>query len=423
MVGNPALCVSPPYDQFDPAMIKRLEAQSPYNVARLVKARPDWQPDLTGEHYRRAAALMNEWITGGALVPDEGPGFYPYSQSYTVGSDRLTRWGFIALGDLRDAGVHTHEETHSHVREDRCRLRLATAADFGLIFLIYSDPAQAVDRLLRDCESGEPIFVAEQPDGSIHRLYSCRDLVRGDRVIKHMAAFDCVIADGHHRAAAAFDSWRTTQDESWAYAAMAFFNADAPGMTVLPIHRAVARDRTWRFENFLERLSDDFEVLELPAAGLSPRQVVAHLENQVQHQQHAERVAFGMIGPDPNRAFLVEAPVPLPHRWPWPANSHPSWRGLATAIFETGVLRSVLGYSDGQIDAGTGMEFTKDAAALIDWVRTERYQLGFLLPATSLASILEVARLGQNLPRKSTFFFPKLLTGLTIHRMEPVSSM
>jgi hypothetical protein len=191
---------------------------------------------------------------------------------------------------------------------------------------------------------------------------------------------------------------------------------------VLPIHRAVSRDRNWNFNDFLERLADNFEVLDLPAAGLSPPQIVAHLENQVQYRQSAERVAFGMLGPDPGRAFLVEVPVPVTSGWPWPEHAHPSWRTLATAVFETGILRAVLGYSDEQIDAGTGMEFTKDSSTLIEWVRTGRYQLGFILPATSLASIFEVARLGQNLPRKSTFFFPKLLTGLTIHRMEPVPS-
>jgi uncharacterized protein (DUF1015 family) len=259
-------------------MIARLEAQSPYNVARLVKAPPDGKPDPTGEHYRGADALFTDWISRGIITPDAGPGFYPYSQTYSLGSNRLTRRGFIALGDLRDAGIHTHEETHPHVREDRYRLRLETAADFGLIFMIYSDPAQMIDRLLRDCEAGDPIVVADQPDGSTHRLYRCADPERAQRIVRHMAALECVIADGHHRTAAAFDTWRKTGDESWAYAAMAFFNAEASGMTVLPIHRAVTRERTWRFDEFLERLADNFEVLHLPVAGRSPRQIIGQLE-------------------------------------------------------------------------------------------------------------------------------------------------
>ena len=403
-------------------MIARLEAQSPYNVARLVKAPPDGKPDPTGEHYRGANALFTDWISRGIITPDAGPGLYPYSQTYSLGSNRLTRRGFIALGDLRDAGIHTHEETHPHVREDRCRLRLETAADFGLIFMIYADPAQMIDRLLRDCGAGDPIVVADQPDGSTHRLYRCADPERARGIVRHMAALECVVADGHHRTAAAFDTWRKTGDESWAYAAMAFFNAEASGMTVLPIHRAVTRERTWRFDEFLERLADNFEVLHLPVAGRSPRQIIGQLESLVHEQHRTDRVAFGMAGPDPGSAFLVETPDPVPAGWPWPKNSPPVWRGLATAIFETGILKAILGFSDDQIAAADGLDFTKDASALIEWVRSGRYQLGFMLPPTSLTSIFEVARLGQNLPQKSTFFFPKLLTGLTIHRMEPSPS-
>jgi uncharacterized protein (DUF1015 family) len=418
-VGDPALCASPPYDQFDPAMIARLEAQSPYNVARLVKAAPDWKPDPTGEQYRWARALLDEWIAKGVVGPDDSPGFYPYTQTYSLGSNRLTRRGFIALGDLRDAGLHTHEETHPHIREDRYNLRLATAADFGLIFMIYSDPAQVIDRLIRDCEAGDPIVVADEPDGSTHRLYRCNDRERVDRIVHRMASLDCVIADGHHRTASAFDTWKTTGDESWAYAAMAFFNAESAGMTVLPIHRAVTGGRAGRFEDFLEHLADNFEVHHLPVPGRSSRQIIAQLESLVHGRQSLDKVAFGLVGPDPNMAFLVEAPRPLPANWPWPKSSTPAWRSLATAIFETGILRAVLGFSDGQIAAANGLEFTKDALTLIDWVRSGQCQLGFMLPPTSLSSIFEVARLGQNLPQKSTFFFPKLLTGLTIHRMEP----
>ena len=403
-------------------MIARLEAQSPYNVARVVKALPDWKPDPTGEHYRRARALFSEWVSKGIITPDDGPAFYPYSQTYSLASNRLTRRGFIALGDLRDAGIHTHEETHPHIREDRSLLRLETHADLGLIFMIYSDPAQTIDRLLRDCESGDPLVIADQPDGSTHRLYRCADQERAEQIVRYMAAFECVIADGHHRTAAAFDTWKKTGKEDWAYAAMAFFNADASGMTVLPIHRAVARDRTWRFKDFLERLADNFEVLHLPVAGRSERQIIGQLEGLIHDHHDAERVAFGMVGPDPGSAFLVEAPKPLPAGWPWPKNSQPAWRGLATAIFDTGILRAILGFSEDQIAAANGLDFTKDASALVESVRAGHFQLGFMLPPTSLASVFEVARLGQNLPQKSTFFFPKLLTGLAIHRMEPSAS-
>ena len=399
-------------------MIARLEGQNAYNIAHLVKAPGDGGPDPTGEHYRRARLLLDQWVKDGALAPDQGAGIYPYTQTYTIGMSRMTRHGFIALGDLRDAGLFTHEETHRHVREDRSRLRLATAADFGLIFMIYSDPAQSIDRILRDCESGTPIMVSNQPDGSVHRLYRCAAPESAGKIQRHMAGLDCVIADGHHRTAAAFDAWKERGVENWAFATMAFFNAESPGMIVLPIHRAIARNQRWRFDEFLEVLADNFDVQEIPVAALSAAGLASRLEGMVQERQRADRVAFGMIGPNPKIAYLVDAHHRPNSDWPWPSRSATVFRQLATAVFETGVLRVCLGYADQEIVLGKGLSFPKDAATMIESVRRGENQLGFVLPPTPLGAIFEVARQRQNLPQKSTFFYPKLLTGLVVNRIE-----
>lgn len=421
MVADPAACASPPYDQFTPSLVARLEAQSPWNIARLVKAPEGGGPDESGEHYRRARALLDEWIRSGAISPDSDPGIYPYSQSYLFGNDRLTRQGFIALGDVRDAGLFTHEETHSHVREDRARLRLTTAADFGLIFMIYSDPTLGIDRLLRDCFSSEPLLWSRQPDGSTHRLYQCGDPDVYGPVMRQMGDLDCVIADGHHRTAAAFDAWKQSGDDRFGYAMMAFFNADAPGMTVLPIHRGIVRRGGWKFGAFIDLMAERFAVQELATQrAASDREVAARLEGLVRTQASRDRVAFGLVGPAGEHVYLVETPRDLPADWPWPRDSKPAWRQLATAIFDVGILRGVLGFKDADLEAGRDLVFSKDAAELVGLVRRGDCQAGFVLPATPLAAIFDVARARQNLPQKSTFFFPKLLTGLTINRIDTI---
>jgi len=402
-------------------MIARLEAQSPYNVARLIKPPPDGGPDPTGAHYERARDLFAEWVHRGVLLPDRTPGLYPYSQAYTIGDQPFMRRGFVALGDVRDAALLTHEETHPVVREDRVRLRRATAADFGIIFMIYSDPAQAIDRILRDCEQGMPLAVVDQPDGSTHRLYRCVEPERMARIVHEMTEHICVVADGHHRTAAAFDTWRLTQDEEWAYATMAFFNAEAPGMTVLPIHRAIDCGPAFNFVRFLDRLADWFEVTRIPLSDASPGGAIALLEGPLSEHLHAERVAFGMVGPPRDAGFLVAASPANLSSWPWPPQLHPACRELPTAIFETGVLRASLDYSDDEIDRGARLDFPKDAGALVSSVWSGRHQLGFLLPPTPLDAVFSVAQLGQNLPQKSTFFFPKLLSGLVVHRIDSAS--
>jgi uncharacterized protein (DUF1015 family) len=399
-------------------MVARLLAQSPYNIARIVVAPAGGGPDPTGEHYRRANETLQSWIAQGVITPDRGPAVYPYSQTYTIGGHKMTRRGFIALGDVRDAGLYTHEETHSHVREDRARLRLATASDFGLIFMIFSDTAQAVDRILRDCEEGGPIAESEQPDGSLHRLFRCGDPKRVARILEIMEAKECVIADGHHRTAAACQTWEQKQDDRWAGAMMAFFNADAPGMTVLPIHRVITNAAHGGIDAIVEKIAEYFDIALIPMPDVPYDERASFLLGLVTERARQDRVAFGMVGGPSEIGFLIEAGRAQMNGWPWPPSMPEAYRSLPTAVFETGVLRAALGFSDDEIDHSTRIEYPKDAATVLDAVRPGRAQLGFLLPPTPLDAIFEVARLRQNLPRKSTFFFPKLLTGLTVHRIE-----
>ncbi len=418
VVGNPSDCFSPPYDQFDDAMVARLLAQSPYNIARVVVAPAGGGPDPTGDHYRRASQTLQSWISQGVLTADRGPALYPYSQSYSIVGHTMTRRGFVALGDVRDAGLFTHEETHSHIREDRAQLRLATGSDFGLIFMIYSDTAQAVDRILRDCEEGGAIAESHQPDGSVHRLYRCADPQRIARVLEVMEKKECVIADGHHRTAAARETWEKKKDDRWANAMMGFFNADASGMTVLPIHRVITQAAHGEIDEVIERIAEYFDVALIPMPDVPYDERASFLLGLVTERARHDRTAFAMVSLPTEIGFLIEAGRSQISKWPWPEKMPEAYRALPTAVFETGVLRAALSFSDEEIDQGSRIEYPKDAGAVMDVVRRGRAQLGFLLPPTPLDAIFEVARLRQNLPRKSTFFFPKLLTGLTVHRIE-----
>jgi uncharacterized protein (DUF1015 family) len=405
-----------------PDLTTELEANSPYNIVRLIKPPPDGGPDRSGAHYQAIRSLLDQWTTTGVIAPDSTSGFYPYSQTYSAGADRVTRHGFIALGDIRDAGLFTHEATRAEVREDRSRLRLATAADLGLIFTIYSDPAQTIDRLLRDCEAGEPVVTAEQPDGSTHRLYRCADRETTERIRRHMEDFDCVIADGHHRTAAAFDAWKENGNDAWAHVMMAFFNAESPGMSMRPIHRAVTRGERWRFGDFLEGLADHFNVQELPVAELSAADLASRLEGLVRERRQKDRVAFAMITPEPELAYVVEAIPESAEEWNWPRDAQPAFRQLGTAIFEYGILRSRLGYSDTDIAEARGLDFRREATEIIDLVRHGGRHLGFILPPIPLGAVFAVAKQRRNLPQKSTYFYPKLLTGLVVNRIDTVAA-
>lgn len=387
-------------------------------MAHLIAAPPGGEPDQSGEFYRDKARILNEWFAAGALTVDPAPGFYPYSQSYTLGGKRLTRRGFIGLGDLRDARILPHEETHPHVRDDRARLRRATAADFGLIFVVYSDPTGSIDRLLRDCEEGNALLTSTQPDGSTHKLRRCADPNQLDRIVRQLDDLDCVIADGHHRTAAAFDTWQATGDDRWAMVMMAFFNADAPGMTVLPIHRGVACHAGWDFAEVVERLAGFFSVIRFSMPNCTPEDAARQIEARIAEHTGKGEIAFGMVGPETDAAYVLEAPSSPPDTWPWPHAMPTEARTLPTALFEVAVLRGTMRFQDSQVERGDRLTFPKNAAELIGAVRAGERQLGFILPPTPLAAVFSMARRRRNMPQKSTYFFPKLLTGLTVHRIE-----
>jgi uncharacterized protein (DUF1015 family) len=226
------------------------------------------------------------------------------------------------------------------------------------------------------------------------------------------------IADGHHRTAAARQTWETKKDDRWANAMMGFFNADAPGMTVLPIHRCITLAGHKDFDHIIEQIAEYFDVALIPMPDVPYDERASFLLGLVTERARHDRTAFAMVGLPTEIGILIEAGHAQMSTWPWPDKMPEASRALPTAVFETGVLRAALGVSEEEIDHGSRIEYPKDAGAVLDAVRRGKAQLGFLLPPTPLDAIFEVARLRQNLPRKSTFFFPKLLTGLTVHRIE-----
>ena len=151
--------------------------------------------------------------------------------------------------------------------------------------------------------------------------------------------------------------------------------------------------------------------------GLSPAEAASRLEAIARERSDKGRIAFGMVGPQPNPVFIVEAPEPVPNDWSWPYPDDDAYRRLATAVFQYGILRESIGLASTEIDEGKGLAFPKDSSEVTESVHKGKYQLGFILPPTPVAAVFDVARKRHNLPQKSTFFFPKLLSGLVINRI------
>ena len=398
--------VAPPYDQISPAMQRQLHDMDPHNIVRLtlplnVGATPLRTPNPPagpGDAYASARLVLERWVSEGAWQREDAPAIYVYHQTYAIGGTRITRKGFIALGDVTDYAkgeVLPHERTHAGPKRDRLALLEATGADIGLLFMLVGDPDGALARLVDP--AGPPTAEARDLKGERHQLWRITDAGAIAAMTAHLAARPVIIADGHHRYETAVDY---AQREPAARAKlMAFFPLEGPGLTILPNHRLVHDVHVFDLDRFLGSASDWFEVAPLDdPLGFRPR------------NDHLAVVAGA-------RAASLTLKPGAAARIAWPRATSPAWRELAVSVLHEGLLRPLLDITDVKLDAKTHVDYTADQAEAIALARAGQCQAAFLIAPTTPAELQAVVRGGELMPQKSTHFYPKLLDGLVFHRL------
>jgi uncharacterized protein (DUF1015 family) len=386
--------VAPPYDQISPEMQERLYAMSPTNIVRVTYPRDE--PGV--DKYAGAAAVLEAWLRDGVVAHDAEPALYPYHQTYSLDGTRITRRGFIALGEVSDYArkiVLPHERTHAGPKRDRLDLLRATRADIGLLFMLVSDPAGDVLRATEP--TGAPIAEARDLRGEEHRLWRLTDARTVARVQALMAPRPVIIADGHHRYETAV-GYAADHPEA-RHKMMAFFALEAPGLTIFPNHRLVHGVADFTLSRFLDEARRWFDVAPL-ADPVSFRATNRRLGVVAGHQ--AATLAL--------RSDAFEA-------IPWPAATSPAWRGLAVSILHEGLLKPFLDITDEKLDAKTHVDYSADQAEAVELARAGRYQAAFIIAPTTAAELQAVVQGGELMPQKSTHFYPKLLDGLVFHRL------
>jgi uncharacterized protein (DUF1015 family) len=386
--------VAPPYDQISPETQDRLYGMHPRNIVRV--SFPKDEPGA--DRYAHARAVLDAWLAEGVFAREDRPAIYPYHQTYRVGSETITRRGFVGLGEAtgyEQGIVLPHERTHRGPREDRLRLLEATGADIGLLFMLVSDPSGALGPVL--APASEPLVEARDLRGELHQLWRVTDPAAIRDVQAFMRTRRPIIADGHHRYETAVEYARRHPGASGKL--MAFFALEAPGLTILPNHRLVHGVAGFAPDSFLAAVRPWFDVGPLrDPTGFVPANrrigVVAGAEARVLTLRDE---AFGRIA--------------------WPAGTSPAWRQLAVSILHEGLLRPLLGLTDEKLDAKTHVDYTADQAEAVALGRSGRYQAASLIAPTTAAELEAVVAGGELLPQKSTHFYPKLLDGLVFHRL------
>ena len=414
--GRAALAdaVCPPYDVIAPAAAEALRRRSPYNAIHLeLPVAPGGDPHA---RYAAAAALLAQWRAGGVLAADPEPALYLVEQSFAGPDGRhYTRRGFICLLRLEEFAARVvlpHEKTHAGPKVDRLELLRATRANLSQIFLLYGDPSREVGAAL-DEAAALPALEARDDDGNPCRLRVLTGPVT-ERVAALLADRQVLIADGHHRyetALAYRAERRAAGDQSADWVMVCLSSMDDPGLAVFPTHRLLKDVSLPPADEIVERLRAAFTVTE-QAPG-DARACAPALE--VAARSTGPRKAFALYLPRERRCLNLELRDAAVTERLTGRGLSPAQAGLSVNLLAELVFRDALGLDPDRLEGH--LDFAKSVDDAIAELEAGDYALAAFLGATSMAEMQAVAERGETMPQKSTYFYPKLLTGLVFNAL------
>src|SRR5580704_2468663 len=423
-----------PYDKISLAMQEKYYAADPHNLIAVEKGRTDPGDTPQNNVYTRAAAALEDWIREHIVLQDTAPSFYAYTQEYTVpGTDeRRTRRGFIGAGQLEEysAGVvFRHEHTLSGPKADRLELLRHTKMLTGQLFMLYSDPRRRIDAILFEAgAAAAPATELRDEYDVVHRLWLICDPQRIAAIQHAMADQKLVIADGHHRYETSLNyrnEWRAkagkvVEDAPYERSMMTFINTRSEGLTVLPTHRVVNKLRDFSWSKVRRYLEPWFETEVFPIPDDSQRfEVQERFLNRLVARNHDRAIG---VYPAPQqsepRAFYLLTLRPGADLGQVLPNSTPMQRYLDVVLLHQGILEPALGITPQAVSSEANLSHEREAASAIEAVDRGAAQVAFLLNPVEVELVMKVATAGEVMPQKSTDFYPKLLSGITMYRVD-----
>lgn len=388
--------VTQPYDKISPSMQARYLALNPRNLVRVILGER-LPTDTDSENvYTRSAAYFQDWIRQGFLAQDPDPAFYAYFQEFRVpdSEEILIRKGFIGLGAVEDYDkriVHRHEQTLSGPKKDRRQVLEHTKAHFGQIFMLYPDPQRQIDAILDKAAQGTPAAVVRDEYDTVHTLYRISEPATLQRIQELMSDKKLLIADGHHRYETAL-AYRDDHPESEdaKRVMMTFVNMHSPGLRILATHRVVSGLANLDRAAFLAKVGQSFSIQAVPSADRL---------KAIFAEPAPDRVRIGV-------AFGGEPGIQLLER---PRNG-----ALDVRVLHEELLEGALGISSEAVREEKFLKYVRG----IDAALHAGGQIAFLMEPTTIQQVADTSFSGGVMPQKSTDFYPKLLTGLTIYRLE-----
>ncbi len=382
--------LAPPYDVINAKEQDDLYNKNPHNVIRLILSKGD-----NDSKYEEAANTFRSWIESDILTNDEEPGIYPYYQEFEDGGNKLTRKGFLAAVKIEDFStkkILPHERTFPKHKRDRLKLNTACKANMSPVFSVYSDPDIVIEKLLDAKLTGEPIFDVTNDDGVRNKLWRISDPEVLTLIANHLKDKSFLIADGHHRYETAIEyrniqreaNGETPGEKPYEYVMMFLSNAEDKGLIINPTHRAVKSLGDITLDEFLNKLGEEFNIEKLP------------YEEGISNIGHEE---FTILTKDPEfvyRASVKNSNIDSPNR-------------MAVTLLHNNVFNKIID------EDSAGILYTKFLDEAVDLVQNGDYEVAFILPELRASDIFDVVLTGDRMPQKTTYFYPKILSGLVFN--------
>ena len=420
IAGDTGRCIAPPYDVINDAQQEELYQQSTYNIVRIDKGKTHPSDNETKNQYTRAAEYLADWLKKGVLTQENEDSLYAYVQNFDVAGENYQRSGIIALGKLVEfgSGVQPHEKTLDGPKADRLKLTLATDAQFGQIFMLYDDSQKVADKIIdKTVAEKEAAVDFTDIDNIRHRLFIIDDAKDIAAIVETMKTKEALIADGHHRYETALNYRKMTKKPTADWQMMTFINMQNEGLIVLPTHRLIGDLKNFNVDEIIKKLQEDFKVTEFTyAAGEGKEKAKGLMFKRMKHAFDEGKNAFGIYD-DAKFYFIV-----LKNRKNLePLTISAASKSLDVVVLHKVILERLLGIGDAQLAGETNIEYIKDIGNAVDEaiaaVDKKEKQILFFMNPTKVEQVKAVAAENEKMPQKSTFFHPKIFTGLTINKL------
>jgi uncharacterized protein (DUF1015 family) len=419
VVGDGGKCIAPPYDVINSVQQKKLYEQSQYNIIRIILGKKEPTDNDKNNQYTRAAEYLKNWLNKNVLKQDDKETIYAYVQNFHIAGKEYQRSGFTALAKLAQfgSGVQPHEKTLDGPKADRLKLTQATEAQFEQIFMLYDDPQQIADKIIEKAAGKKSIIEFVDDDGVTHKLFPIDSHQDKEAIIKMMAQKEGLIADGHHRYETALNYYNLTKNPAAQWLMITFVNMHNEGLVVLPTHRLVGNLESFNIDELVKKMQSDFRVTQFEYGKAETKDKAKSL--MLKRMGKAFEQGQNIFGIYDGKSFYF---IVLKNKDALKTlDMSEASKSLDVVILHKLILEGLLGIGDTQLAGEANIEYIKDIGETVDEaiarVDSGEKQVLFFMNPTRVEQVKQVAAANEKMPQKSTFFYPKIFSGLTINKL------